>query len=119
MIPLIVQGKSRMEMLCERFPIGGNFSSDVELEHLERYRYSAAFVNGADVIDIASGSASGSRLLTEGDARSVRGFFVDSSAAEYATEHFAAGNLYFGYVLRRTGAGPEGYATLTTSAAAS
>ena len=39
-----------MEMSCERFPIGGNFSSDVELEHLERYRYSAAFVNGAESV---------------------------------------------------------------------
>jgi SAM-dependent methyltransferase len=84
-----------MEMSCERFTIDGNFSSDVELEHVERYRYAAAFVNGADVIDIACGSGSGSRLLAEAGARSVRDFDVESSAAEYAAEHFASGNLSF------------------------
>jgi SAM-dependent methyltransferase len=84
-----------MEISCERFTIGANFSPDVELEHLERYRYAANFVKGADVIDIACGSGYGSKMLADAGAKSVQGFDADRSAVEYANKHFIAENISF------------------------
>jgi SAM-dependent methyltransferase len=84
-----------MEISCERFTIGANFNPDVELEHLERYRYAANFVKGADVIDIACGSGYGSKMLADAGAKSVRGFDIDGSATEYANQHFIAENLSY------------------------
>jgi ubiquinone/menaquinone biosynthesis C-methylase UbiE len=86
---------NNMEITCERLTIGADFNPDVELEHLERYRYATAFIRGADVIDIACGSGYGSKILADAGAKSVRGFDVDKSAALYAREHFAAPNLSY------------------------
>jgi O-antigen biosynthesis protein len=84
-----------MEISHERLTMGEGFPPDVEREHVERYRYAANFVKDADVIDIACGSGYGSKSLADAGARSVRGFDIDSSAAEYANEHFSAANLSY------------------------
>jgi O-antigen biosynthesis protein len=84
-----------MEISCERFTLGTTFSPDVEQEHLERYRYAARFVQGAQVVDVASGSGYGSSMLADAGAASVRGFDLDHPAVEYANDHFTAPNLSF------------------------
>jgi SAM-dependent methyltransferase len=84
-----------MELTCERFTPGGDFSPDVEQEHVERYRYAAGFVKGANVIDIACGSGYGSKMLADAGARSVRGFDISESAVAYANERFASPNLSY------------------------
>jgi SAM-dependent methyltransferase len=84
-----------MEITCERLTIGADFSPDVELEHLERYSYAAAYVRDADVIDIACGSGYGSKMLADAGARNVQGFDIDRAVALYADQHFAAPNLAY------------------------
>lgn len=84
-----------VEITCERLTIGADFNPDVELEHLERYRYASAFARDADVVDIACGSGYGSKMLADAGASDVRGFDVEASAVEYASEHFVATNLSY------------------------
>jgi ubiquinone/menaquinone biosynthesis C-methylase UbiE len=84
-----------MEISCERLTLSADFNPDVEREHLERYRYAANFVKNADVLDIACGSGYGSKMLADAGARSVRGFDIDKSATEYASERFIAANLSY------------------------
>jgi ubiquinone/menaquinone biosynthesis C-methylase UbiE len=65
------------------------------LQHLARYDFAADYVRGKSVLDVASGTGYGSRLLAEAGAARVAGLDISSEAVCYATEHYRAGNLSF------------------------
>ncbi|MGN8245664.1 class I SAM-dependent methyltransferase [Cellulomonas soli] len=63
-------------------------------EHLTRYTVAAEAVRGLRVLDIASGSGYGSRLLAD-SAASVIGVDASLEAVTYARAHFSGSNVEF------------------------
>ena len=82
------------ELTCERLVLG-DFPSDVETEHLERYKWASQYAKGMDVLDVACGSGYGSKMLADAGARRVRGFDLASDAIEHAKSHHIGENLSY------------------------
>lgn len=61
-------------------------------EHYSRYVLASKFTNNKVVLDIASGTGYGTKLLSEG-ALSVVGVDVDRNAISYARENYSANNI--------------------------
>lgn len=70
--------------------IGGN----IHLEHMHRYHLAKNFVQGKDVLDIASGEGYGTSLLAE-NARSAIGVDISDEAVHHAQAKYKAGNISF------------------------
>ena len=64
-------------------------------EHIERYRFAAKFVAGKTVLDIASGSGFGSRILLDSGATEVIGGDLSEEAVRYAEHRYGCNNLIF------------------------
>jgi SAM-dependent methyltransferase len=78
-----------MEISVERMT-RGHSDPMVEQEHMFRYEYACGFVAGKIVLDVASGSGYGSRMLLDAGAKSVTGVDIDAEAVQYASENYAA-----------------------------
>lgn len=63
-------------------------------EHMTRYLAAKAFVSGKIVLDIASGSGYGTKILAD-DSKHVYGVEIDPDAVAYSVEHFDAPNIDF------------------------
>jgi ubiquinone/menaquinone biosynthesis C-methylase UbiE len=63
-------------------------------EHIVRYQAATELVKGKVVLDIASGSGYGTRLLAE-TAKKVYGVDLDDDALAYAKKNYAASNVVF------------------------
>lgn len=59
-----------------------------ETDHLDRYRFSAEYVEGKRVLDVACGSGYGTHLLAERGAKEVCGVDISKEAIEYAKEKY-------------------------------
>jgi len=79
--------------------------------HLERYRFAARYVEGAEVADIACGTGYGTELLcAEGKAVRAVGVDVDAEAVEYAAAvHGHAAARYVCASADRTGLTEESF----------
>src|SRR5262245_4159472 len=69
-------------------------ASAIAYEHLHRYIYAAALVQGKLVLDLASGEGYGSNLLAE-TAASVLGIDIDENAVHHAKSKYGSGILEF------------------------
>jgi SAM-dependent methyltransferase len=58
-------------------------------EHIYRYRFAAAMVNGQRVLDIACGEGYGAAALMQAGATSVTGVDISPEACEHATRRYA------------------------------
>jgi SAM-dependent methyltransferase len=67
---------------------------EIRQEHMHRYAWALATVEGLDVIDVACGEGFGSSMLAS-RARSVIGVDVAQDAVDHATARYEAGNLRF------------------------
>jgi len=63
--------------------------------HLRRYELAARDVDGAEVLDAASGTGYGSALLGNAGAARVRGVDTDADAVGYASKHHASDRVSF------------------------
>lgn len=63
-------------------------------EHITRYLVAEDLVQGKTVLDIASGSGYGTRLLAE-KAKMVYGVDVNETAINYAKKHYGAHNIQY------------------------
>jgi len=66
----------------------------IALEHKHRYLHAAMYVQGKDVLDIASGEGYGSAILSN-VAKSVVGVDISSEAVAHAQNKYVAHNLQF------------------------
>jgi SAM-dependent methyltransferase len=65
--------------------IEGFTPPQVEVEHLQRYKFASQFAKNQKILDIACGTGRGSRLLAEGGlASTVVGYDIDEEAVKYA-----------------------------------
>jgi 2-polyprenyl-3-methyl-5-hydroxy-6-metoxy-1,4-benzoquinol methylase len=88
-----------MELTQERvIPKQMNPKNGMLIEHLERYKFAAAFASGR-VLDIACGAGYGSELLLEGSKRGaikeIVGADIDEIALEYAKENYTFDNVTY------------------------
>lgn len=81
-------------MLAERVVLGET-GSQLEEEHLARYRYAMQFVKGKRVLDLACGSGYGSNMLLEAGAASVVGIDISPEAIERARAQYSTSNLEY------------------------
>jgi glycosyltransferase involved in cell wall biosynthesis/SAM-dependent methyltransferase len=81
-----------IEFTGERYmpEIGGN----LYLEHMHRYYLAKSFVQGKDVLDIASGEGFGSAILAQ-DAKSVVGVDISEEVVAHAQNKYTSVNLSF------------------------
>lgn len=63
-------------------------------EHITRYRVAQELVKGRVVLDIASGSGYGTKMLAK-TAKKVFGVDVDATSVQYAKENYPAKNLEY------------------------
>jgi ubiquinone/menaquinone biosynthesis C-methylase UbiE len=63
-------------------------------EHLARYEVGREYVTGKIVLDVASGSGYGTKILSH-DAKKVYGVDISSSAINYAKKYYANNNLEY------------------------
>jgi len=66
----------------------------IALEHLHRYAFATEYVEGKDVLDIASGEGYGSKMLSM-RAKSVHGVDVDEASVLHANGKYSSLNLSF------------------------
>jgi len=67
----------------------------VRCQHLARYEWVAARVQGLEVIDAACGTGYGARMLLDAGARSVKAFDLSAEAIEESRRDFSADKLAF------------------------
>ncbi|MFK7821848.1 MAG: class I SAM-dependent methyltransferase [Planctomycetaceae bacterium] len=63
--------------------------------HLRRYNIAATFVAGNKVLDIASGTGYGSRMLRDAGAESVLGVDLSSEAVEFAQKEYGTDGIEY------------------------
>lgn len=73
--------------------IGQNIE-DIEIKHVERYRYAQKYCENKDVLDAACGCGYGSNILSE-VAKSVLGVDYSQEAIDYAQKYWGAKNITF------------------------
>ena len=78
----------------ERMIPGYHKGTVMYAEHMTRYTAAESIVKGKIVLDIASGSGYGTKLLAN-SAKKVFGVDIDKSAVEYAKQNFSASNIEF------------------------
>ena len=95
------------EYTGERF-LPKDCKGEMEIEHYQRYRFAAAFVEGKKVLDAACGEGYGSSILSE-KAKEVTGLDISAETVENANKKYGKENLSFRARHRRdTGKLPEG-----------
>lgn len=80
-------------MADERVVPGKTHIHNVQ-KHIARYNVALQYCNDVKVLDIASGSGYGSKLLSW-VAKEVRGVDNDREAYDYALKHFGASNITY------------------------
>ncbi len=83
---------TELEWTGERFV--PQLRGTIALEHLHRYAFATAYVEGKDVLDIASGEGYGSKMLSI-RAKSVQGVDVDEASVLHANGKYGSQNLIF------------------------
>lgn len=61
----------------------------IQPDHVARYRWAAAKIDGDRVLDLGSGCGYGSALLRDAGAREVIGLELSAESIEYARQHYA------------------------------
>jgi ubiquinone/menaquinone biosynthesis C-methylase UbiE len=79
-------GGERMGVESERFDPRHFMPPWVRDEHLERFRFASAFVDGRVVVDCACGSGEGTRYFAEAGARGVYAFDLNQEAVDATAE---------------------------------
>lgn len=75
--------------------IPGKSPSNIENDHLERYRFATRFVYGKKVLDISCGVGYGSFLLAKAGASRVDGVDISEEVIDYAKNNYQMNNLSF------------------------
>jgi ubiquinone/menaquinone biosynthesis C-methylase UbiE len=75
-----------MGVESERFDPGHFMPPWVRDEHVERFRFASAFVEGGVVVDCACGSGEGTRYFAEAGARRVYAFDLSQEAVDATAE---------------------------------
>lgn len=73
----------------------GKSSKRNEEDHLARYHFAKAFVEGKRVLDIACGTGYGTKLLKDAGAVEIVGVDIDNQAIEFANENYAGEGIKF------------------------
>ena len=81
------------EYTGERF-LPKDCKGEMEIEHYQRYRFAAAFVEGKKVLDAACGEGYGSSILSE-KAKEVTGLDISAETVENANKKYEKDNLSF------------------------
>lgn len=84
-----------MEFTGERMIPEHNNEDIIYSEHLLRYNFAKQFVRNKLVLDVASGSGYGTRILADGQAKNVTGVDISEAAVKYAKEKYASKNTDF------------------------
>lgn len=82
-----------MEFTGERF-IPEQTDIELEIEHLNRYRFARQFVSGKAVLDAACGEGYGSSMLAQ-DASRVVGIDISEESISHAKMRYASNNTAF------------------------
>lgn len=82
-----------MEFTGERF-IPEQTDIELEIEHLNRYRFARQFVSGKAVLDAACGEGYGSSMLAQ-DASRVVGIDISEESVSHAKMRYASNNTAF------------------------
>lgn len=77
-----------MDYTGERMIPDCNSGQETYAEHLLRYEFSAQFVKGKVVLDVACGSGYGTSYLARQGAMRVYGLDISQDAVEYAERHY-------------------------------
>jgi len=93
-----------MKFTGERFiPEALKETDDTYQEHVERYTFACAWVDGLKVLDASCGAGYGSNMLAK-TAADVHGIDIDPETIEYARKTFGAPNIHFEVMdIRRIG----------------
>lgn len=83
-----------MDFTGERFIPKTNLGSEIEIEHIQRYRAILDLVANKIVLDAASGAGYGSRILAD-SAKMVCGIEIDTEAILQAKDLYGCTNLMF------------------------
>lgn len=70
-------------------------SNRIRKEHIARYKFATSYVKGKSVLDIASGTGYGTRILKDAGATYVNGIDIDKKAVDYAIENYGTDGLDF------------------------
>ncbi len=85
---------SELEFTGEYF-VPGKTISRIEEDHLERYKFAAKFAKGKNILDIASGTGYGSKMLLDAGAKTVLGVDIDKKLVNYSTETYKSKSINF------------------------
>jgi len=85
---------SELEFTGEYF-VPGKTISRIEEDHLERYKFATKFAKGKNILDIASGTGYGSKMLLDAGAKSVLGVDIDRKLVNYSKEIYKTKNIEF------------------------
>lgn len=83
-----------MKISGERLTLNAGMYSELEWEHLHRYKAIAGLLHGKTVLDAACGTGYGSKIMSS-TAQKVYGIDISSEAILYAQEHYSAENISF------------------------
>lgn len=72
----------------------GEVDKELEIEHLDRYRFASQFVEGKTVLDAACGTGYGSAMLSQ-KAKSVVGIDIDDETIQFASSQYGNENINF------------------------
>ena len=86
------ESKRELEWTGERYV--PHMRGTIALEHLHRYAFASEYVQGLDVLDIASGEGYGSEMLSR-TAKHVYGVDIDEVSVTHAQGKYQAKNLEF------------------------
>jgi len=83
-----------MDFSGERFVPDKGLDAEIEIEHLQRYRAVLPLVRGKVVLDAASGSGYGTKLMAD-VAKFVCGIEISGEAIHHSRANFARANLRY------------------------
>jgi len=72
----------------------GQKLDDIEVKHVERYKFAQKYCCGKNVLDAACGCGYGSKILSE-EAKKVLGVDCSEEAIKYAHDNWGARNIVF------------------------
>lgn len=87
-----MENEIQTEECCVPKPIP---TSGVEVEHLERYKFSCNYVKSKRVLDIACGAGYGSHMIKLAGASYVLGGDISANNVQYCNAHFQMKDLEF------------------------
>lgn len=85
---------SELDFTGERM-VPGRVDSHLEFEHVSRYRFAAAWVEGRTVVDLGTGEGYGAAVLAAAGAKSVLGLDIAPDAILHARQRYGCPGLGF------------------------